>query len=199
MQGNESDRITKPRFRIAVWRHGLTIEGEGGAAPIDAIQQATKMASKGAYADGSIAHHLRHTGYPDTCLAIVVPKGRKAWCAEIEQRLQHLPAEEAWWKGLDVGASSATMFGVLASDPWARQAARYGEGRTPADADDWGRCSRLIRRFPHWKARLGEVAAAHPRGAWPALIASWDKIDAAQDQGAALADVLRPSSRSNPD
>lgn len=90
--------------------------------------------------------------------------------------------EMAWLLGPDTGISSLTIFSVLASTPALRQGAKgrlrnFGSD-TPKDPADFWRCRQLLARFPGWRERLGEVAAAHPRSAWGRLGAAWEEMEA---------------------
>ena len=44
------------------------------------------------------------------------------------------------------------------------------------DPDDFGRCHRLLERFPEWRERLPEVADKFP--VWRGLVAEWDRLTA---------------------
>lgn len=173
-----------PSYTIERWPLGWTLShyplDPRGGIPLNALEECMRLFPKGALMDVGIARSLRETGFPCTCLSIVTPKDGAAWRKEIETALAHLPAEERWWRGWDCGASSATIFSVLATDAAMRNRARTDPtmrlGCVPLDADDFGRCVRLLILFPEWKARLGEVADEFSGTAWPAIIARWDEI-----------------------
>ncbi len=55
-----------------------------------------------------------------------------------------------------------------------RRPPRWDRPSLPCDAGDFGRCHRLLLKFPEWRARLTEVAAAH--SAWAPLVAVWDEL-----------------------
>jgi len=44
----------------------------------------------------------------------------------------------------------------------------------PRDANDFGRCVRLLLRFPLWRARLPEIAAKIPE--WDGLCREWERL-----------------------
>ena len=72
-----------------------------------------------------------------------------------------------WIVGDDTGTSSKTIWAVMVG-----ATPRYaGE---PSDADDFGRCYRLLALLPEWRARLPEVAARYPR--WVGLVREWDRL-----------------------
>ena len=81
-------------------------------------------------------------------------------------------AADAWIAGGDTGSSSLTIWVVMTGrGPLPRL---LGIGSTPSDADDFGRCYRLLRRIPAWRPRLLEVAQAWPE--WMPLVLEWDRL-----------------------
>lgn len=86
--------------------------------------------------------------------------------AEIERR-KFANRFSDWVNSGDTGLSSRCIADVMT--------AGRGDGNYPADADDFGRCHRLLDRFPEWRDRLHEVGAAHP-GVWPVLVERWQII-----------------------
>jgi hypothetical protein len=76
----------------------------------------------------------------------------------------------------DTGLSSSTIWCVMTGQVAMPGRSRFDVGDTPADPDDFGRCFRLLERFPGWKARMPEVAAKYP--AWAGLVAAWDELEA---------------------
>jgi hypothetical protein len=81
--------------------------------------------------------------------------------------------EVEWEQGLFVGTSSATIFRVM-TGRW--PAGSRGDADTPSDPGDFGRCHRLLRVMPEWRARMGEVAAKYRP--WVPLVAAWDELTA---------------------
>ena len=74
-----------------------------------------------------------------------------------------------WIRSGDTGTSSETIWSVMTGFP----VARYG---WPYDPADFGRCWRLLNRFPEWKDRLHEVAEAFPNTPWGPLIREWKAL-----------------------
>ena len=72
-----------------------------------------------------------------------------------------------WFCGGDTGISSQTIWSVMTG----YRVERVGH---PSDPSDFGRCYRLLKLFPEWRARLGEGTAAHP--SWISLVAHWDEL-----------------------
>jgi hypothetical protein len=81
--------------------------------------------------------------------------------------------EHEWILSKDTGTSSKTIWAVMMGV--VTQKTEEGSSYSPpADPADFGRCHRLLERFPHWRARLGEVAQCFPR--WIPLVREWDKL-----------------------
>jgi hypothetical protein len=81
---------------------------------------------------------------------------------------------ERWWEGPDTGASSKALWRVL------RGLDRPGEARAyPHDADDFGRCQRLLKAIPGWRERIGEMALAP---GWGKLVEHWDELEKLYDE-----------------
>lgn len=81
-----------------------------------------------------------------------------------------------WLLGNDTGLSSLTILSVMCARP---QALHYP--RTPSDNSDFGRCYRLLQRFPDWKPRMSEVSARYP--AWGPLVREWDELTSLYEEG----------------
>lgn len=73
-----------------------------------------------------------------------------------------------WITGNDTGRSSQTIWCVM-------MGVRPNYPDIPYDADDFGRCDRLLKKFPEWRGRMKEVAAAHPK--WGPIVEVWDKLE----------------------
>ena len=71
-----------------------------------------------------------------------------------------------WRQGRDTGASSIALWGVLMGTT--------SDGSTPWDVDDFGRCERLLKAVPEWRARLPEMAARFP--IWTGLVREWPRL-----------------------
>lgn len=126
--------------------------------------------------------------------AIASKEDGKEWEAEITESLEksQLPDELKWLRGVDTGASSCTIFFHLCDAPstthhWRSEAANYrafdSMRDVPHDADDFGRCHRLLKRFPAWRERLPELAAKLPDTKWPKLVEAWDQIASDYEAG----------------
>lgn len=81
---------------------------------------------------------------------------------------------EEWLAGDDTGVSSLTIYSVMTG-------VRVRHTGVPLDADDFGRCHRLLGLFPEWRARLGEVAARYPE--WRGLVDAWGDLESLHEQG----------------
>jgi hypothetical protein len=81
-----------------------------------------------------------------------------------------------WLDGPDTGISSKTIFSVMTG----RGVLGAFGPSVPWDQDDFGRCHRLLKLFPEWRKRLGEVAERHPT--WAGLVREWDTLSALYEE-----------------
>lgn len=172
--------MSGPDYILERWPHGWLLCAADGrrGIPMTAMQEAAKIFPKRSFLHAGICHHYRETTRAEAVAAVMDDRGAKAWAEEINQSLEGLPPQLKWWRGLDVGASSASIFVVLADPPICNFALHLGRGNTPMDLDDLGRCRRLLKLFD-WEGRLAEVAAKFPASKWPAMVARWAELEAA--------------------
>lgn len=85
--------------------------------------------------------------------------------------------EYEWLISDDTGVSSLTIFTVLSG----RNVLGGWSPSAPRDAWDFGRCHRLLQRFPKWRARLDEVGVLHPE--WAPLVGDWTRLTALFEEG----------------
>lgn len=159
-----------------------TIEHKGGrvlvhgAIPVDEFAALQKMWAK----RGIDTLALRVSTALGATFAACRKDDVDAWTAEVAVRavtLANGDAELEWLLGPDTGTSSKTIFSVLASSKTLRaRALGTWRANTPSDPSDFGRCHRLLERFPAWRDRLGEVAEAHPK--WTRLVDAWGEMTA---------------------
>lgn len=84
------------------------------------------------------------------------------------------PAQERainWISGGDTGMSSKALWTHMMGGDRPRYGWSY-----PLDPDDFGRCHRLLKLIPEWRARLPEMAGRSR--AWAALVGAWGEIEA---------------------
>jgi hypothetical protein len=77
-----------------------------------------------------------------------------------------------WVLNGDTGTSSLTIWAVMMN----REPGPRFHPDVPHDPADFGRCYRLLKVMPSWRARLGEVADRFP--AWRPLVDHWAEIEA---------------------
>ena len=73
-----------------------------------------------------------------------------------------------WMAGRDTGTSSMALCRKLSG------AMMQPHSPTPMDADDFGRCHRLLHAIPGWRARIGEM---REEGEWAPLVDNWDALE----------------------
>lgn len=178
-----------PRYLIHVYDHGFALDAVPGECgiPTDALTQALPLFPKDAVMDAGLAHAL------DVILVIGSPKKLDLWRQEVQAQLNATCRDplDRWCRGLDTGDSSWTIMHALTG----RQS-RHGRpmiGHTPQDADDFGRCHRLLEFIPEFRSRLPTVATRWPDSPWPRLVAHWDELTALYqaNQNTALRAKLR--------
>jgi hypothetical protein len=85
---------------------------------------------------------------------------------------------EEWLRTSDIGISAVSIYCVLAGTGWAplHRLDRYGvpDPQPPSDYNDFGRCYRLLKRFPEWRARIGEMRDVP---GWAPLVDAWDELE----------------------
>lgn len=151
-------------IRSTKWGHAII-----GSIPVDELVALSKTWE--AHGFNLIAANVAHA--LGASIAVVrTEDDAKAWLQELG--CGH--GQEDWLKSGDTGISSETIFSVFTGRPISM---RFGPG-VPHDPSDFGRCHRLLERFPEWRARLQEVADRYPIwqpfvNAWPALTKLWDE------------------------
>jgi hypothetical protein len=177
-------------YTITEKPHGIVVEG---SMPIDDAVALSKVWKKHGLTiiDACLSGHFR------VAMVVCSPSGSKAWRAEIDAARGPRPAElveraEWYLRGWDKGASSLTIFAALTGRRGFGVIKRPG---VPYDADDVGRCVRLLEHFPEWRGRLAEVGAIFPE--WVTWAARWDDVEAAYHAGTvdALCDELNGGSQ----
>lgn len=88
-------------------------------------------------------------------------------------RLDYRGSVEKWWNGPDTGASSKAICAKLAG--WTHEQ----RASTPLDPSDFGRCHRLLKAIPGWRARIGEMADVP---GWAGLVEAWDELEALYEE-----------------
>lgn len=188
----------KPTFTVEHWPHGQLVCAPPGEAGIQlrAVSDYLNKLPPGFCLSNGIVHHYRQSGrqYGAT-VALGTAEGISKWKEDITTWLLDRKPETQWWWGTDVGRSSAVIFSVLG--PPCLAAYYYGNGAVPVDAEDFGRCLRLLALFPVWRERLHEVAQAWPLTPWPRITTRWDELAAleAEKQTALLDELNRPEAR----
>jgi len=72
-----------------------------------------------------------------------------------------------WLLSQDTGLSSTAIFEHMTG--------RSSNGDYPLDVDDFGRCYRLLERFPEWRVRMLEMVVYGKE--WAALAGRWSDIE----------------------
>ena len=141
-----------------------------GAIPVSDLAAINKLAGKKAVIAFGAAKALGATiAFSEN------EKNAREWEKAIEAEVAKefgAGSPGAWLRGTDTGSSSITIFYVMIHH---ENAAKMVRGDIPLDADDFGRCYRLLNRFPEWRARLPEVAKAFPK--WKKIVEAWSEME----------------------
>jgi len=78
-----------------------------------------------------------------------------------------------WLRGNDTGASSIAIGDFMLGK-------KVSCSRPPSDAADFGRCYRLLKLFPEWRERLGEMKELSQ---WTYLINKWQELEIRFEKG----------------
>lgn len=171
------------RYEIERHSHGWLICAPLGQTgiPMTALNECLPMFKKHSVMNSGIAHHFNASHYHKQVVVVVVtPKESDKWEKEIADELKDLEPQERWWRGTDVGKSSAAIFAVLCRDGLKAEANNLGHQATPLDAADFGRCKRLLDAIPEWKPRLNEVEVAYADTRWPVILRRWAELENAE-------------------
>lgn len=189
--------ISEPEYLIARFRHGWALVAPPGVdgVPATALSETMKLFPRDALVSIGLSNYLRRRCNVTACIVAGTKGSLRLWETEARTDLATLDPLTAWWMGLDTGASSEAMFAALGGDhPCAVQARAKPRGETPKDADDFGRCLRVLLCDPTWESRLHEVANAYPDTTWPSLIQRWDELKqmSSDEQSAAIEAINHP-------
>lgn len=170
----------RPEFLVAMHEHGVALHAPPGAAgiPACALNEILPLLPKESVIDPGLGNAL------DAIMVLGAPAALDEWRKEVNAHLDATVTDPVtrWLKGTDTGASSEAIVFALTG----RHQAGHEEptGSTPADASDFGRCVRLLERFPDWRPQLGKVADRWPNGLWPRLVARWAELERAYQAAA---------------
>ena len=151
------------QYEIKKFRYGVAVFG---FVPLNDMMGLIDMWQKQGYTamETVISGHLKAT-----FVLIKNEEDAEAWKKELGIRFDH----PDWLFSGDTGISSKTIYAIL-EDKWYILNRGRDDFDVPSDADDFGRCYRLIKRFPHYEARLNEVADKCSK--WKPLVEHWVKL-----------------------
>lgn len=80
-----------------------------------------------------------------------------------------------WARSRDIGVSAGTIYAAMTGEY-----SPCGQYDIPHDPADFGRCYRLLKHFPDWRAGLYSVSRKWP--AWEPFVAHWSELEALYEQ-----------------
>lgn len=90
-----------------------------------------------------------------------------------------------WCLSEDTGLSSKTIWAHMMTGEPPQRGSSY-----PRDPSDLGRCIRLLKCVPEWRARMPEMKKYGPQ--WSALVEKWHLLTAIYDVESARPDRTAP-------
>lgn len=87
---------------------------------------------------------------------------------------------DEWLDSWDTGISSKSIFWVMTGRNPGFGYGDTGSPDVPHDPTDFGRCHRLLKAFPEWRGRLGEVSKRFT--SWETLVSRWDDLEALYEE-----------------
>lgn len=168
--------MARGQYTVEHNKYGMVIRG---SIPVDDLVALNEAAKKRGFTkvDTGIASALDGATF-----VLVSEESGKEWRTEItaENAMRYSgDLEKQWLFGVDIGTSSLTLFLVLGDNTRiaGTHLLRTGSesGSVPHDSDDFGRCFRLLERFPDWRPRLAEVSARFPK--WTPFITQWAEFE----------------------
>ena len=170
------------QYTIERYRNGwlmCSANGKNGI-PMNALNECVPLFGRKSVMDSGIARHYREIGKREAVIAIGTPAGCTQWRNIIEGSIKHLPADDRWWYGCDVGLSSAALFAAITLKQILKyKANEYGKAATPQDSDDLSRCFKMLAEVGEPLALKAAVVSAYPETAWVQIMERWEELKAA--------------------
>lgn len=175
----------KPSYIIERWPHGWLLcaakeSGQSGI-PMMALNECLPMFPADSGVDSGIARYHRYAR--GAVMAVGSPEELGLWREEIEKEISWMADEPRWFLGCDTGMSSLAVFSKLTSHKdYANKALDEINGKMhhPHDADDFGRCFRLVELM-QWHDRIYEMAPLSPE--WKSICERWQSLCELHQQG----------------
>lgn len=155
-------------YRVIEREHGWIIVGRMTASSAGKLL----MGFDSGVVSFGVASALQARSIDDVLMVVARDaEHNRAWCEELDIEAAKLADGDAaleWLYGTDVGMSALTIHGVMTGR------ADSVKMHLPSDADDLGRCIRLLDRIPEWQSRIGEVGEVFPP--WRRLVDDWERL-----------------------
>lgn len=150
-------------YSIKKYKHGIAVFG---FVPLmDASNLISMWDSQGyKFLDAVIAERLKAT-----FVLVQNKESSEAWKKELDIRFDH----PDWIFSGDTGISSKTIYAILENKYYVLSGGS-NDFDIPSDAEDFGRCYRLVKRYPSYESRLSEVAEKCPK--WKPIVDNWKKL-----------------------
>jgi hypothetical protein len=175
-------------YYIEVYEHGwlMCSPPRKRGVPMAALSDALPLFPKGSVMEAGIA------GAMGAVMAIGRPRDLDKWKKEITDELASggLDVQTQWIRGVDCGMSSMALFAVLTTNSRGECLERAGGNieppkHTPKDADDFGRCYRMVKfcgfnvqiaGAPNVQDAVGKISVQ-----WDMILGQWEALCAAYE------------------
>lgn len=153
--------------------------------PVQYLRMECGMPAKGAAKHHVIAGHRQSVTCPG-CKAVVDRDIKPDYGEPASMK-----AYAEWACGDDSGVSSLTLLSAITGVNFRWR----WRPSTPSDHWDFGRCVRLLDRFPELRPQLGKVADKHAD--WAGLVAAWADLEALyrEDDREALFEAVKAATK----
>jgi hypothetical protein len=165
-------------FAVEITDHAVIIRG---SCPIDFWTAIAKVAEK-EYGYDRMDYCM--AGTLSATAVFTSKEDSKTMREEHDANIAHLQDWERWLSGWDVGLSSLTMFHAMKLEVYIPRYVRWwtiDKWCLPSDADDLGRCVRLLDALPELRADIDMVAFVYPE--WKPILEKWDELEALYREG----------------
>jgi len=155
-------------YTIEIDDDGVVIHGPIPVIDITAIARLAKLHGFEKL-DAGVAQAL------DASMVLTDDDGSSRMRKRIAEKNANMDPLVQWLYGTDTGLSSRAIFAHMTGHVTANPASPSGGFAHPLDPDDFGRCFRLLEKFPEWRLRIREMASVSYE--WSRLASEWDELE----------------------
>ena len=151
------------KYEVKTYPRGLAVFGY---IPLDHMKDLVKLWEKQGY---TMMHFPLAEALKATMVLVKDEATAEEWKKELDIRFDN----PDWLKSGDTGLSSKTIYAIM-EGKWGCLSRGSDDFTTPYDADDFGRCYRLVKRYPLYADRLQEIVPHC--AAWKPIADNWTSL-----------------------